>query len=84
MSPVSRLLTCAQGVGASLLGSLDSLILHSATCSLRTHILLVRAWSQHFLRVSFTEENGKRLCYASDNGRLADFYSRQARTRAQL
>ncbi|CAL5228402.1 g11529 [Coccomyxa viridis] len=37
-----------------------------------------RTWSEHFLRVSFTEEDGKRLCYASDNDRLQDFYGRQA------
>ena len=39
---------------------------------------LRRAWNQHFLRVSFTEENGKRLCFANETCRLKDFYQRQA------
>ena len=44
----------------------------------KTSVALRRAWNQHFLRVSFTEDNGKRLCFANETCRLKDFYQRQA------
>ena len=37
-----------------------------------------RQHTEHFLRVSFADENGKRLCFASATERLVDFYERCA------
>ena len=39
-----------------------------------------RAHTHRFLRVTFCDENGKRLCFASSAKRLSDFYKRCACT----